>query len=870
MNLFRSFLIVLTFAFSLHALIGTDTTYAFPSCIIDTGSIKVIEINSTASCHTLTGTIDENNGPIDVFLFKVTDDMNISYIVENTQNNNLRYSVSTNSSCSSSYTTVGDGLSSSSLSDIEITGTDTTAKYITLYLESIENNQDTTYSVTIGSCSGGGGGGVDEGMGNGDFIDTSITTSALSSAYNASADTSSFGLKFIKTKIASQTTPLTAVYLNDFGISVDYDNNASGDEDSKLWFAIPVLNNLDVTGACPSANSSLLQQIIDPTTNKQVIFTVKDLGTADYSQTKNVVIPSNASKNAKIEMILVDTSKLSEDAQNCVEVSSQTGNLEGLGQCVNSEVQYVDAYGQTAYDRCAVSGTYGQPCLPQNNGVGTGLFNSPLGCFMCTFYAGTTCSSDNFAIRPEQFDNNLTLGQVLIADNNTSISFHANRYGGVGTLDYDESEIQTTPSFVIDANISDPTKNCQQPSMNFTPRITFADGNVTGNFSLPNVGDLNVTMHEIVGSEFAFVDTDDTPLVDRLITPYTQQIQVIPHHFGIDGNLTNGSNGFTYLSNFEEHNTTIQNRTISASLDLNVSAQRADNNITSNYTQECYAKDGNITLTLNAITVTPLASDGNSPLSKLLWYRYDNDGNTSGWIDLNTTVPPYVIPFLSTQFDSNDTNGTAEFNYKINFDRNVTKVVNPFMVVVTDINATDVDAVNGTNSVDSNATFLFGRTHASRQRYEGPTGTANIYFESYCFTGCDKTLLNGFSPSMLRTDDVRWYINEAHVLTNDGLAGAVSEKATSVKVTATPLTTTNPPPQTTTLTYNPTNSGYPYKTTMENNASNWLIQNETNPIATTNEFQVEFNNQGDWTGENETSTTTKDSNTSITNRRIMW
>ena len=65
--------------------------------------------------------------------------------------------------------------------------------------------------------------------------------------------------------------------------------------------------------------------------------------------------------------------------------------------------------------------------------------------------------------------------------------------------------------------------------------------------------------------------------------------------------------------------------------------------------------------------------------------------------------------------------------------------------------------------------------------------------------------------------------------------------------------------------------GYPYKTTMENNASLWLIYNEDNPTATRNSFSVEFEDRSaSWSGKHETSTTTKDVNATRTNRRLMW
>ncbi|MDO9266106.1 MAG: hypothetical protein Q7U00_03390, partial [Sulfurimonas sp.] len=64
--------------------------------------------------------------------------------------------------------------------------------------------------------------------------------------------------------------------------------------------------------------------------------------------------------------------------------------------------------------------------------------------------------------------------------------------------------------------------------------------------------------------------------------------------------------------------------------------------------------------------------------------------------------------------------------------------------------------------------------------------------------------------------------------------------------------------------------GYPYKTTMHNNASIWLIQNETNPNATTNEFQVEFTDQADWSGAHDTSNTSKAKGAPWTNKRLDW
>lgn len=519
---------------------------------------------------------------------------------------------------------------------------------------------------------------------------------------------------------------------------------------------------------------------------------------------------------------------------------------------------------------CDSEAYYGN-CGGTKGFISPSKYNTDLGCAMCLADAmqGEECSEDNFAIRPNNFDTTL-LPDPFKAGEAESITFFANDFTANPSNNYNEIE---DDSFVVAVDISDSTKTCAQPSIKFTPSIEFANGEVTNDYALNNVGDFNMTIGEISGSEFALVDADDTSDADRYITPFVQQIKVVPHHFGITGGLENGSDDltFTYLSNFKQFPFDVD-RNISASFDVNLSAETLANTATSNYTDDCYAKDGNLKLTL-ADAIDPNNPEPNS-LTKLLWYHYDDDGDTNGSIALDGVTTEHSLPFLSTHFDSEDTNGTAEFNYKINFDRNVTKVVNPFIVIVNEINATDTDNVSGVDT-GGNATFVYGRTHASRQRYQGDTGTANIYFESYCFPpGCNKTLLNGFS-TLKRTDDVRWYRIDNHIAPVDGDIGTVQQRD------ATPTDATddlvdvidqrnNLNPSEADLDYDENSRGYPYKTTMHNDASAWLIYNEDDPTATRNEFQVEFDNIGTWTGENETDTTTTTPEGATTNRRIMW
>jgi uncharacterized repeat protein (TIGR01451 family) len=732
------------------------------------------------------------------------------------------------------------------------------------------------HSGRIYTCSGASEGNI-EITTAADVIDTPIGNSAtIAGYYNAStvpnpvlpsSEIPNTNIKYIQTMVANfNNRKISGVHLDLGGTATVWDYN--GSETTLPYSVIPYLTDDTCTAS--------LGNIIDPNTSEQLVI---DIAEGQYSAEGTMIVSDIARELARIQTIFVNPNGLSVEGQNCLTNSSTTGNFARLAQCVNSTVQYKTAFGQDAWDRCG-SGN-GSPCESSNHGYSCGegvtscpgynqIYDNELGCYMCTFNITASCSTDNFAIRPDNFNSTIVPNQIFTAGTDTPLTFYANKFAGTGTPDYNEAE---NSSFVVDVNISDSSKSCQEMSINFDPTIDFTDGIVTDNYSLPNVGDFNVTMHETIGSEFALVDADDTNDTDRLITPFTQQIKVIPDHFAIDGNFTNGSDGFTYLNNFEANATLDQN--ISALMNWNVIAQAQDNNTTTNYTSTCYAKDGNITLDINT---SQDISDLNQSLSELLWYD-DENGTIIGSVSIND---PLVLPnYTAQRFEPGDSNGTGNFRYRLNFDRNITKVVNPFLMTINDINVTDTDSVSGNSALDNNATYIYGRTHASTQRYFGPTGTANIYFEAYCFgSTCTKTLLNGFSPNLKRTDDIRWFYNEvSHDTSTDGNIGTVQEKdatplnAADDVVDVTDQNDTNP--STASLEYDANGDGidnesYPYITTMHNDASPWLIYNEYDPTATRNEFQVHFLSEGGWTGEHETDVTTKPDANVITNRRTMW
>lgn len=466
------------------------------------------------------------------------------------------------------------------------------------------------------------------------------------------------------------------------------------------------------------------------------------------------IVP-NARPNAKVKLSYINWSKKFQDANfNCAN-SNNDATLLGVPACLASATQMTNAFGAAVSAACSATGT--RPACStssyNNTNVPSYPYDNDYGCYQCLagLVGQNTCSTDSFALRPKDFFTNLTAGQVLVAKQPASITIQARDYSNVATAGYNETE---NSSFKGDVNISDSTKICAQPSITFSPNINFSEGSATGNYNFGNVGDFNVTIHEINGTEFSHVDFDDTSDTNRIITPFTQQIKIIPAHFAVDGNLTNGSNGFTYLSNFQDYNTTAS-RNISAGLDLNITAQAFDNNVTSNYTSTCYAKDGNINVAINPFAMTPAGA-----VTKMIWYEVNHDTNGSMGIPVNS----FIMPFVHNAFDAAGANGTARVKYKLNFDRSQTKTVDPQSLIATNITVTDADTVSGAKIPTTNsAYYVYGRIVPRNIRTFGSGAfTANAWYEVFNTTSIGATELPASK------NDPLWFTSILHNDVNDG------------------------------------------------------------------------------------------------------
>ena len=476
----------------------------------------------------------------------------------------------------------------------------------------------------------------------------------------------------------------------------------------------------------------------------------------------------------------------------------------------------------------------------------------------------STFSADNFAIRPDQFMINAPTGkdiELLASGDVYKMKLTAVQYSSnITTPKYDLVAANTILSVTGDKFKPDGTlDNTLHGNLSFgTSTFNMKDGtsldssgnNEAAGVSFNDVGLVNIKIQD---RKWAKVDIDNNDTVadcseNGAYVCGDINATFIPDHFEIDtialNNYTDGTTkSFTYLSN---------DLNISAAISLNVKAKNKLGDTTQNFDKDSWEN--------NVIAGFTIAGTPSTP----------NKNEMTTAVDLDFVTGAQTIS--NTQTDTTK-------NLIFNFTRVSNAPQNPFKVNGTDVNTTvsslytsssgNSITVKGSSLATADATFVYGRTHALRQRFVGSSGTAFIYYENYCNgTGCDKSLLPqtvGNPPTP--TDDPRWFVNKSH-FSAAGNVGTVNQKIGSDVTAGTPTGTAK---ANVALTYNSSSKGYPFKTTMENNASSWLIYNKYNAISTTNEFEVEFTNgSNSWAGQHETNTTTNASSSSKTNRRTMW
>ena len=390
-------------------------------------------------------------------------------------------------------------------------------------------------------------------------------------------------------------------------------------------------------------------------------------------------------------------------------------------------------------------------------------------------------------------------------------------------------------------------------------------------------------MH-VIDSNWTSVDSDDTPascddnqILNGLTVPNgmyicgDKNVTFIPHHFGFtDINITNqnglagaGTNTFTYLANLDDTNESTFAMT--GRIQTTIVAQNESNGTTKNFDSSNGFYSNSIELNSSITHTTPngtILTAQTTSIDNAKLGGFTNGEKILSWDDSNLSQ---VLRF--------------------NFTRTTNTAINPFVLNASDVTLNaSADYPSSTNITgtdigtgDGNTTFVYGRTNAPRTSFVGDTGTVSIYYEMFCTPStvdsfgvtCTKSLLPVTNPNY--SDDPRWYINTQHTALSQGIAGNITQKNAS-DVNGTNVTTapTNGV-STTNVNYHDNSKGYPYKTTMENNASSWLLYNKYDSTDDKNEFEVEFTKAASqWSGSHDTNNTTSTKASSWTNKRFSW
>ena len=315
-------------------------------------------------------------------------------------------------------------------------------------------------------------------------------------------------------------------------------------------------------------------------------------------------------------------------------------------------------------------------------------------CLRCIFGSSnvkSVCSRDDFAIRPYKFE--ITLPSKAKAGDEINATIKALDYNGNVVTNYEEIlSLNSSPKLTVnDKNPLAYESNLSLVSIN----NAFINGVAKVMLTYPEVGDIEINVSEVNGSEFAKVDNKDTN--DRFIKASSKELKVIPYRFDVVSNFSNYNGGsFTYISN---------DLNMAAPLSLTIKALNKQGNITKNFSSNLYAKDVNITINHNLV---------NNLISNV------------NFVEKNSTSDVYTIN------QSNFSNGESSVNILYNIRRDYRRAVEPVDLNISNIEVSDVDNDNVVN-LNRGARFIYGKirvSDATSYSNEANSSVEYLYYEN--------------------------------------------------------------------------------------------------------------------------------------------
>ena len=479
-------------------------------------------------------------------------------------------------------------------------------------------------------------------------------------------------------------------------------------------------------------------------------------------------------------------------------------------------------------------------------------------------------STDDFAVRPDKYDVNLTSSTKIIASKSINLKFDALTATGSVTPDYNATEGATAP-FVMTSDLYESGKQCEATSASHAPDINFTNGTFTHDIAFDHVGKFTVSIHESNNCNERFAKTDcSDPSAgvwatdDTAITPKEVNITIIPDHFDIKNGATferYPSSTFTYLSNFNNSD----GQQMASDFNVTIVAKKANNVRAVNYAKTCYAKDIDTTLLYrlsdgSGTTVTP----------NLTNTQYIEKSVDTGIQEVSITSD-ITHPFAKDVFDEEE-NGTANIILSINFDRQYNTPVNPFMMTLDTLKIKDADDVKGEPAVNLSSNYVYGKARSSKAFYDDITQSSivtPIEVVLYCQAATCPGVLTG---SSYQTNESYWYLSSNHDISKgDGSVTLISSiNGTVAPSDPTSITPSSGVDDSVTVTHN--GSTYPDVVTIDfgSNTNSWLIYNKNANNVLSPFYRVRFIGTGNWAGEGQTGHVVNGDTNKKKSKRLEW
>jgi len=350
-----------------------------------------------------------------------------------------------------------------------------------------------------------------------------------------------------------------------------------------------------------------------------------------------------------------------------------------------------------------------------------------------------TNSTDDFALIPYRFK--ITAPSDITAGKEFNITVYAVDPAGGKVKDYNET---ITLSSSPELEVNETKSGCKTGVLEIVSGGVFKDGETNLTLKYPEVGEINLSVLEINGSEFALVDSEDTPDDERLIQKDLVQVQSVVDHFDVNADIENYGNGFTYLD---------ESLGVYAPVEINITALNADNEVTENYNTECYAKDVEINATFKLSY-----NNDNINVTKSRYYYTDAKGNKIGdynGSDIENNQTYVAFTYTEGNFTT-DKNGSTTLKIALNFDKNITSPSNPFLVEIEDINVSNEDTSVYTLNKNSNAVFYYGNL-----LLDDIISVKDDFSKTYSFVLYDENETDGLKPDSKELL-INWYENTLH------------------------------------------------------------------------------------------------------------